>query len=166
MKKILLFGIIIIGILIGCEKDPINEDNCYSGSNDPPRNSEKVTIPQGLWGDVWYWKGDFMPGNSTGEICQVERKILVYELTTMNDVEQVDYSAFYSSINTTLVASIDSDQNGFFQIKLESGMYSLFIEEGGNYYSNSFNEDGIFPVKIEDGKITEVRFDITHEATY
>jgi len=101
-----------------------------------------------------------------GEICQVKRKVFVYELTTFSDVEQIDYTPFYSAINTKLVTIVESDNEGFFQIELEPGNYSLFVKENGEFYSNLSSSNGIFPVVIELNQVTEVRFDIKYKATF
>jgi len=162
MNKI--FAFILVVLVLSCTNESKPETNCYNDT-DPPRNSHKETIEQGVWGDVWFWSGDFMP-IGRGEICQVKRKVLVYELTTFNDVEQSGHTPFYSEINTNLVTTIESDRDGFFQIELEPGTYSLFVQEDGGYYSNLYTSEGIFPVTIEPGKVSEVRFDITYKATF
>lgn len=152
--------------MLSCTKEPEPESICYS-EDYPPGNIENVTIDQGLWGDVWFWKGDFMPVNF-GTICQVRRTIYIYELTDINDVVKAEpYSPFYSTINSHLVATTESDVTGFFQIKLDPGSYSLFVMEDTLYYSNLFDGHGaIFPVHVESGKVSEIRFDITYDATY
>jgi hypothetical protein len=132
MRKFFAF---IIIITLSCTKEPAPESICYN-EDYPPRNTEKVTIDQGLWGDVWFWKGDFMPVGF-GTICQVQRTIYIYELTDEKDVVRAEpYTSFYSAINTKLVATTESDSMGFFQIKLEPGSYSLFVMEDKLYYSN------------------------------
>ena len=160
------FFLFLIILLLACNKESEPESICYTKSY-PPRNTEKLTIDQGLWGDVWFWEGDFMPFNF-GTICQAQRTIYIFELTTMNDViEAKPYTPFYSTINTQLITTTESDENGFFQVELEPGTYSLFLFEDTCYYSNLFDGYGaIFPVKIESGNVTEVRFDITYDATY
>jgi hypothetical protein len=170
MKRLFYF-LSFAFILISCQKS--HRDNlivdqfvCYN-EDYPPRNIEKVTIDQGLWGDVWFWKGDFKPVNF-GTICQVQRTIYIYELTELKDVVRAEpYTPFYSTINTKLVATAESDSMGFFQIRLEPGSYSLFVMEDTFYYSNLFDGHGaIYPVHIESGKVADVRFDITYDATY
>lgn len=166
MRNFMLKYFAIIIVMLSCTKEPAPESRCYS-EDYPPRNNEKVTIDQGLWGDVWFWKGDFMPVGF-GTICQAQRTIYIYELTDMNDVVKAEpYSAFYSTINSHLVATTESDLSGFFQIKLEPGSYSLFVKEDSLYYSNLFDSHSdINPVHIESGKVSGVRFDITYDATY
>lgn len=159
-----LFSLFFIILTLSCSKDSEPESKCYS-ETDPPRNSHKVTIKQGVWGDVWFWSGNFMPVGR-GEICQVKRMVYVYELTTISDVEKIDDTPFYSAINTNLVTIVESDNEGFFQIELGPGNYSLFVKEDGKFYSNLFYSNGIFPVYIELDKVSEVRFDITHKATF
>ncbi|RIJ48573.1 hypothetical protein D1614_08535 [Maribellus luteus] len=161
--KLLIFSLSLL-LLISCQESPESESTCYRKS-DPPRNSEKVTIEQGLWGDVWFWSGDFMPVGR-GEICQIIRKVLIYELTTNEDVEKVDYSPFYTKIHTKLVTSVYSDSQGFFELELEPGTYSIFIQEGDKIYSNRFSSQGIFPVTVKSGELSEIRFDINYEATF
>lgn len=158
------FSFFLILLTLSCSKDSESELNCYT-ETDPPSNSDKVTIKQGVWGDVWFWSGNFMPV-AGGEICQVKREVYVYELTTRSEAEQIDYTSFYKGISTKLVTVVASDSDGFFQIELETGNYSLFIKEDGKFYSNVFNEIGIFPVTIETDNVSEVRFDITYKATF
>ncbi|MGC1632590.1 MAG: hypothetical protein WA749_10815, partial [Gelidibacter sp.] len=88
------------------------------------------------------------------------REVYVYELTTRSEAEQIDYTSFYTGISTKLVTVVASDNDGFFQIELETGNYSLFIKEDGMFYANVFNEIGIFPVTIETDNVSEARFDI------
>ncbi|QED36678.1 hypothetical protein FK178_02645 [Antarcticibacterium arcticum] len=149
---------------ISCSVDSKPESNCYSQTN-PPRNNQKVSIEQGLWGDVWFWSGDFMPVGR-GTICQVKREVYVYELTTNADVEQIGFTPFYSAINTNLVAMVESDSDGFFQVELEPGDYSLFVKEDGKFYSNFHSSTAIFPVTINSNQVSEVRFDVTYKATF
>jgi hypothetical protein len=96
---------LVMIILVSCTKDqkePDPESICYS-EDYPPGNSEKVTIDQGLWGDVWFWKGDFMPVGF-GTICQVKRTIFIYELTQMNEVVRTEpYTSFYSTIFAEII---------------------------------------------------------------
>ncbi|MDZ7765838.1 MAG: hypothetical protein U5K00_15710 [Melioribacteraceae bacterium] len=32
-----------------------------------------MTISEGVWGNVWFWEGDFMPGSPDGTITPVIR---------------------------------------------------------------------------------------------
>lgn len=152
--------------IFSCSKESEINSPCYT-QNDPPNNAEKVTIDQGVWGNVWFWSGNFMPP-SRGEICQIERTIYFYEPSTRDDVQRVETSAsFYSEINTNLVATVESDADGFFQIEMEPGNYSVFVKENGNYYASRSGSDGqISPVEVEVGAVTQFQFDITYNAFF
>jgi hypothetical protein len=138
-----------------------------------PENSEKVTITQGVWGNVWFWEGDFMPrtveesSTSGGTITPVIREIYVHKLTTINDVEPNSFSTFYSHINTEIVSVVTSDDTGFYQIQLPAGTYSFFVKENDEFYANLFFEDGrINPVVVEENTVTKKQIDITYRASF
>ncbi|WDT76784.1 MAG: hypothetical protein MPW16_06110 [Candidatus Manganitrophus sp.] len=150
-----------------------------SGSDIPseettlPENSEKVTITQGVWGNVRFWEGNFMPrsvkGSSTSKekITPVIRQIYVHQLTTINDVEPNTFSQFYSRINTEIVSVVTSDDTGFYQIQLPAGTYSFFVKENDGFYANLFSEDGrINSVVVEENTVTKKQIDITYRALF
>lgn len=143
-------------------------DSCPGIS--PQRNNDKVTISQGLWGDVWFWEGDFMPMISpscaSGTITAVVREIYIHELTTFDDVDE-ESPTFYSSINTPLIAVAQSDTDGFFEVELSPGSYSVFAKEGDLYYANGFGHYGeIYPIEVVLNNLTEIRFDITYLSSW
>jgi len=149
-----------------CQNNPVESIKKY-----PPDNSGKVTINQGVWGNVWFWEGDFMPSSSNssnGTIKPVIRDIYIYEATTY---EMVDHSgllgAFYRSINSDLVAKIKSDDSGFFQYELQPGTYSFFVWEDSLYYANLLDENGyILPAVIKPDSVTKRQIDITYKACF
>ena len=98
-----------------------------SGCNDfgseyglPVDTHRQITIAQGIWGDVWFWEGDFRPGSASGTIRPVERDILVYEATQWDSVVTVG-GGFYRAILTKLVAQTRSNRSGFYQVALPPG---------------------------------------------
>ena len=169
MKRLKALGRFLFFILFfgnfSCSTEANLDNSCYS-QQDPPRNAARVSIEQGIWGDIWFWKGDFMPVGR-GDICQVRRTVYIYELTTREDADKIGYSPFFSNIHTNLIATAESDAQGFFQVSLEPGTYSLFIKEGDHFYSNSYGARAeIFPVTVNAGEVTGVLINITTEATF
>lgn len=134
----------------------------------PPEDEDVVTIDQGIWGYVRFWDGDFIPPlPHEGTITGVSREMHIYELTSADDVEPAGYDCFYSTVYTPLVAVVQSADNGFFEIALEPGDYSVFsLEEDGLLYANQFYGGYIFPVKVEPGEATQITFDITYSAMF
>ncbi|MEW6686966.1 MAG: hypothetical protein AB1393_12310 [Candidatus Edwardsbacteria bacterium] len=131
----------------------------------PPDTRSQVTIVQGVWGNVWFWKGNFMPGSATGTITPVVRQVFVYKPVHIDSVVTVGYSPFYLAIHGTLVATTTSNNTGFFQMVLDTGKYSLFVKEDTLYYANLFDGEGyILPAKVARDSVTKVQIDITYEA--
>ena len=153
--------------MVSCTTTPASDDvSCYS-EKDPPRNSDQVTIDQGIWGNVWLWKGNFMPVAGQGEKCPVQRMVYVYELTTREETDQVEYKPFFSEVYTDLIVTAESGEDGFFEIELEPGTYSIFVAHKAYLYSNSFGSQGeISPVKVEANQVSEVPVNITSEAVF
>ena len=130
----------------------------------PPRNAARVSVTQGLWGDVWFWEGDFMPTCPSGSVTAVGREMRIHERASLSDVVPAGLP-FFLQVNTSLVATVWSDSDGFFQAALPHGQYSVFSVEDSLLYANRFDGLGhIFPVEVKDGEVTGVTFDITYRA--
>jgi hypothetical protein len=132
----------------------------------PPTHGHRVTIEQGIWGDVWFWEGDFMPVCPSGTVTAVAREMRVYEVAGFDDVDVVGYSCFYTAVHTPLVAVVQSDEDGFFEVTLEPGRYSVFAVEDTLLYANGFDGYGnIYPVTVDTAQVIGFTFDITYLAT-
>jgi hypothetical protein len=143
----------------------------------PGDNENRVTIDQGIWGEVRFWKGNFMPvvypDVASGQISPVIRTIFIHEATrgdqvewTYQEVEPCCGVSLISKIYTDLVAVTRSDDRGFFQIELPPGRYSIFVEEYGYLYANRFDGEYIFPVEVREGDVKGIVFDITYMAYF
>jgi len=83
----------------------------------------------------------------------VQRTIRVYNYTTLKEVE--GHIPLYDAVNSRLVAKTESDENGFYQISLQPGKYSVFIMEKNKYYANSKDgQGGINSVSIVKDSVT------------
>jgi len=153
----------LLGLIAGC-----NADQAPREIPRPDRHPDRVTIDQGLWGDVWFWEGDFMPGTPTGTIRPVVREIAVFELTNMDDVTfGPDGSRIILQISTDEIARTTSDAEGFFQLALPPGEYSVFAVEGEGFYANLFDGQGnILPVTVEAGTVADVLVNIDYLSTW
>lgn len=71
---------------------------------------------------------------------------------------------FFVTVDTQLVAKVRSGRNGFFQIELDPGTYSVFAVEDGRLFANHFDGQGnIYPVTVQAGQVSSIRFDIDYE---
>jgi len=122
---------------------------------------------QGLHGQVFWVSGNQMPGPEAilSPNQGAVREVLVYELTSINDVTQV--GPFFRDVKTKMVATIQSKPDGTFKLKLEPGVYSIFTKEKNGLYANLFDEkNNINPVIIKAGQYAWKTITIDYDAAY
>ncbi|MEK9138379.1 MAG: hypothetical protein AAB393_14735 [Bacteroidota bacterium] len=137
------------------------------GSPIPPDTSTQVTITQGVWGNVWFWEGNFMPGSASGTITPVRRELLVFEATRVDSAVRSRDGGFYLAIMTRFVARTTSNSTGFFQITLPPGKYSVFVNEDKLFYASVSDGAGhLQPATVLPNSVTKVQIDITYKAVY
>jgi hypothetical protein len=122
---------------------------------------------QGLHGQVFWVSGNQMPGPEVilSPNQGTVREILIYELTSFKDATVV--GPFFRDIKTRLVATITSNADGTFKVKLPAGSYSVFTKEKNGLYANLFDEkNNINPVIVKPGEYTWRTITIDYEAAY
>lgn len=155
----------LAGGLLSCE-----EELRQQAPSDPDElkeyNQRKITIEQGVSGTVLFEEGNCMPALSDScKIYPVNRTIRIYEVSTADDTE--GEGPFYSEVHTPLLATVESDADGFYQAALEPGEYSIFVEEGGRLYANFTNGDGEIQVAVIDsGWVTMIHPKLNYNASY
>ena len=159
-QPFLLAAIFILPVLLGsCEKEqtqkPIDVENLQELYN---KNQTKISIEQGVAGTVVLKEGNCMPmigpyeGDNPCRNYSLKRIIQIYEPTTPEDVEGSGPS--FEKIHTNLIAETQSDKDGFFEVELNTGLYSLFIIEKGDFYRNRWSNSYIGPVSVKKDSIT------------
>ena len=152
MKKIVLIILAMLS-LIACEK-----------KSDVETPIESPTITQGIYGQVKERYGNWQPfrdPDGTWGFRPIVRDIYVYEYTTIKDFDQLYIGYIYpaNKMPKPLVATTTSKEDGFYEIQLEPGKYSVFILEDGSMCANWDDENGgLQPVTIEEGSL--LRFDL------
>jgi hypothetical protein len=162
MKK--LAGLLLLlAIIQGCKKDKDKETD----------NEDKVTITNGVWGNVTLTEGNCMPVIvdaskepyvSTCKTYGVKRTVQIYEFTTIDEAEpRLGYGS-YDRFKTQLIKELESDTEGFFQTELPAGQYTIVIIENGKLYARQYGNNGINPVTHTGGR---TQFDINiNKASY
>ncbi|RYY92689.1 MAG: hypothetical protein EOO11_20945 [Chitinophagaceae bacterium] len=148
----------------GCMPGPVscNMPAAYTA------NEAKRTIAQGLWGTLAFQEGNCMPiqdpANTTCRTCPVQRKLRIYPYTIMQHVAPID-GAFYNGFPNSPVATVMPDAEGFFQVSLPDGRYSVLAEEGGKLYAFGWDaQGGVSPVTV--AGITKANLTFTYRATF
>lgn len=139
-----------------------------TGDQRPARNGASLTIQEGVWGDVWFWDGDFMPICPSGTVRPVVREVVVFEAATEAEVSQAAGSyGFYEEVRKPEVARTTSDRRGFFQIALPPGQYSIFVIEQGQFYAHhGYGSAYVSGVAVGAGAVTTVPLDIDYLASW
>ncbi len=169
MKR--LFGLYIIATLFfSCHKDNATQTGCNM-QQVYADNANKVTITNGIWGTVSSMEGDCMPtvppSNSSCKNCPVQRTIKIYQYTLLSDaIPSGNSSVFFDSFNTPLVTQTDTDENGFFQVDIPAGHYSIVVVENGKLYANGLDgQGGLCPFAFTSGK-QNVNIVMTYKAVF
>lgn len=156
MKKILLIALAMLS-LMACE----NKEK----KNDVETPIEAPTITQGIYGQVreryGNWEPVWDPNDNSRGYRTIVRDIYVYEYTTIKDFDQPHIDCLYPAdkMPKPLVAKTTSKENGFYQLQLEPGKYSVFmLEEGNMYATGGDGYGGINSFTIEVGSL--LRFDL------
>lgn len=148
---------IIVILAVSLILSSCNEDDSIKLSKED-KNLEKISIQSGLTGTLKEIKGNCMPmlddsGNSSSCIeSVVQDTIVIHELTSWNQL--VGQEVFYDSIMSERVATVVSDSEGFYEVNLEQGQYSIFIIHENKYFASRGTSDGVNPVMIGADSLT------------
>jgi hypothetical protein len=132
------------------------------------RTEETGYCGRGLKGYVYWVSGNQMPSpeEPPSKPKGMKTTLYIYELTNIKDVVRKEQSAFYTSISTSLVKEVETNDKGHFRVKLKPGMYSLFVKKDNLFYSSQFDDkNNIHPVEIKRG-MTDIIFNVNYGATY
>ena len=131
--------------------------------------SKSMVINQGIRGIVTERTGNQMPSPDvpSSEGKPIKTTIYVYEQTHLNQVQRAGTAPLYDTILSKFVKSVESDENGMFEIDLPTGNYSLFTKVKGKYYANHFDDkNNIAPVTVKKNKVTEVNITVSASASF
>ena len=119
-------------------------------------------------GKVTFWEGDFMPP-STGTITPAKRPIFVFEKARMAQaIQSASGICFYSFVLSRFVDSTESGDDGYYEIALPPGDYSLLVlERSGDFYANEFGGNGeVVPVSVQANQTVAKDLRITYKASF
>ena len=130
---------------------------------------------QGVTGTVTWLEGNQMPmvkspnqkpdTLTSSQGIPVTRKIKVYPLTNLADVQQAN--GLFQSVKGEPVAEVSTDESGRYSLLLPSGRYSIFTEEEDGLFANNFDGDGnIAPLLIRKGEWIQKDIVINYKAYF
>lgn len=129
---------------------------------------------EGITGTVSWLEGNQMPSISDEEGSKkdnnptqnkVQRTLLIYPLTNVADTKMEN--GVFTTINGDPVTTVETDENGHYQLKLNPGRYSVFTQEENGLFANIFDGDGnIQPVTIKESEWVLLDIVINYKAVY
>lgn len=137
---------------------------------DTPTKSDEeleVNVSQGMYGKVLLRTGNCMPGPGLGdqerendcEANPIETTVYVREPTPRDNME-----SRYLAEETSLIKQVGTDKEGFYEVELAPGTYSVFVEDDGKEYCSLNDGQGrMCPVKVGNGT-TRHDVEIDHAA--
>jgi hypothetical protein len=146
MKKILLLYTIITAVMIIHQPEPVK---------------------QGITGKVYLRKGNYMPspGHPLSKGKPLNCTIFIYEITSREEV--TGNGVHYTNIRTKLVAKTQSNNDGYYAVSLPPGRYSVFADDAGQLYANSFDGKGnINPIEVKKDSMSTLDIIISSQAVY
>lgn len=153
--RLLLITCALLFTIVCCKKDSAESARTWANEQELYNyNSKKVSISKGLAGTLIQREGNCMPIIEEGacRFFPVQRTIQFYDFTTQDEVE--GNGPFFDAVNTSLRGEILPDGDGFYELKLDTGTYSVFIVENGKYYANSYSRGGIYPVEVKTDSVS------------
>ena len=137
--------------------------NTKSEAPSPPTPVQNTpSISQGVYGQVERVSGNCMPGIAGEDVrdnpCEngfIATSIFVREPLAMT---------YYWENTSPLVAQGASNENGFYEVELPPGDYSIFVDDNGAEYCNGSSDGIACPITIREGELLEMNLTIDHAA--
>ncbi|TAE75947.1 MAG: hypothetical protein EAZ85_01345 [Bacteroidetes bacterium] len=155
---------VVFGLLSACKKENLQNISTHQAC--------KSNIKQGIVGQVIWKEGNLRPQKNKPmkEGLPIERKILIYKLTHIKQITQI--GRFYENPTSVFVGATQSNEKGCFEMDLEVGQYSIFVEEVNEkgikkLYANSLDtENNIFKIEITRNKQSYTTIIVDYKARY
>ncbi|EMR04121.1 hypothetical protein [Cesiribacter andamanensis] len=135
------------------------------------------TVKQGLSGQVIWVEGNQMPGiiddtapspSPSPERPQprgIEREVHIYALTKTSQAQA--NGVFYSNLQTELVKTVRTNEEGNFTVALPQGSYSVFVQEEEGLFANLMDGEGnINPVTVSKDSLSTLTIEVNYKAAY
>lgn len=159
MKRNLYLLLCILIATASCKKgNKTDDDTIVNIEAVRLLNANKVTVTNGVWGTVSTIQGNCMPTtdpkSSTCKAFAIQREVRIYAYTNKsNALPASPVNGLYDSFNTTLIKTVTTDGQGFYEATLPDGKYTIVFVEDGKLYADTYDDQGgITPVVVQHNK--------------
>jgi len=153
IKTIAITAIVIVAVLavIWVSRFP---PDVYDWRARGSPNLHEPLITVGVFGHIILREGDCMPPTTPAgcRLSFVSRAMHIHQPAHLGDMDP--NAPIYLQNETPLVAVGHSGFDGFYEVALPPGMYSVFVEDLGRKYCNSFSGTGLVcPLEVGAGPV-------------
>lgn len=165
MKKTAMIYSLLLALasLISCSESNNNNTRLFRADATATIAEEQntVTIKTGIYGTTLLKEGNCMPTfgpgrkTSSGD-CQskaVQDTLVIHELTSWDDM--IGNGSLYDGAKSDFIRNVISNSEGFYEVELAAGGYSIFILHNGKLFANSGTGEWIEPVFVEQDSVIE-----------
>lgn len=173
MRNILFLTLVLVGCMgpVACDKKsqgvPVPGGQWTNRIPElVAHNKAKTTITQGISGTLTFKTGNCMPGAGIApggcvvggcNEYPIRGKVSIYAYTLESNTVR-DQEGYYTSISTPLIKTVHTDAEGFYQLSLPPGTYSVFLWHDSRLYANgSDGQGGIQPVTVSAGTVSYIK---------
>lgn len=127
-----------------------------------------VSIPQGAYGGVFRRSGDWSSGDGPAAPLQVTvRAWPVFQDAELERVDdRPDAYGLYKEPDTSATAEAEADAEGFYELALEPGEWTVMVQDLGDWYCDRPTPDGVCVVTVAAGETVRNDVLVDYTATY
>jgi len=126
-------------------------------------------VKQGIKGVVQLVSGNQMPSvdQKRSGPKAFPTTVFFYEPTNISQITRHDQQPLFNTVLTKLISTVETDSIGAFSAALPVGTYSVFVQVDKLFFANNFDiRNNISLVTVEEGKLTEIKILVNHNAAY
>ncbi len=156
MKKLAIVLAIIISF-VSCEGNPVQID------------IPDVTITQGLFGQVSFWRGYFTDDDfNRGTVKAVKREVYIFKARKFTaSMEYFSDGDFFKTNFPDLIAKTTSNAYGYYEIVVPAGQYTVMVKENNLLYASEVSENGYINfVDLARDELKRYDISITYQAVF
>ena len=122
--------------------------------------SNAQSLKQGIQGQVFQLPSSADSLAKSNPDAGVQREVHIYELTTLD--QATHENGIFKSVPTAKVMSVQTKIDGSFKVRLQPGVYSVFVQEPDGLFANLFQQNRINPVVVKPKQFTWVTITIDY----
>jgi hypothetical protein len=146
-------------LLAGCSGKPTDsakEPAADTGWSEPDY-AARVSITEGVWGAVLRRRGHGTP--AAAPTAPLETAVRAWPVLQDAELERADdrpgVPGVYRTPAASVVAEARSDADGFYELALPAGQYSVLVQDLGDWFCDRPAAEGVCLVTVPGGEVVQ-----------